>query len=239
LNSTLFSGGDSRVRLVPFLRAPALLNTPDSVSGLIGQYCSAAPGFVGSASVPAKVFFLRRHSKIVYSSQRSLRGMGMRVSDHVLALSGLRRREAFCAPLPCPPLPSTEAGGSLPKGAVSVPCHYLHRSFLAVCRSWEREVFFPSVAALARIDYRVRSPHPEDYWTRVRRGTTRWVRPKPHILRQLSSWCRLLGSRGVRADATVRAPRAQVWLPGERLVGRLGLGHWDFGVDYAALAWGG
>jgi len=236
LNSTLFSGGDRRVRIVPFLRAAALLNKPDSVSGLVGQYCSAAPGFVGRAAVPARVFFLRRHSKIVYSSQRSLRSMGMRVTRTVLQLAGLWHRERFYSGLDSPPLPSL-GSVSMPSGSLRVACHTLKPSFRRRCREWEKRVFYPSVLALARIDYRVRSPQPEDYWTRVKRGTVRWVRPKPHIRRQLASWCRLLRSVG-RPIQDCPVVRQTVWVPGERTVGRCGLGDPGYVVNLDPVVWG-
>lgn len=164
--------------------------------------------------------------------------MGMPASKAVLGMSGLRARERFYSSLPCPPLP-TEGVSDLPAGHARVPVSDLGRSLLRRCRAWEREVFYPSVTSLSRVNCPVRSPARGSYWDEVRRDTVSWSRPKPWLVRATTQLCRRLRSTWEPIPEATASRVQRVWVPVCRLSrGRLGVGHRGYVLDFGPGAWG-
>jgi hypothetical protein len=108
LNSTPFRGERNRVRLVPFVRAKALFQTPSTPSQWADQLSSLCVGWNGTRARHWKLSFLRLHKTQAWVSQRSLtRGLGCRLTQGLLRQAGLLRRERFYLSKEVePPLPT-------------------------------------------------------------------------------------------------------------------------------------
>jgi hypothetical protein len=98
LNSTMFKGSPQRVRLVPFVRARALMTRPDTPAALCGQFAALCPGLNGAARRLWQIRFLSMgwNRRMIALSQRSLtRGLGLRVPLTVLRQTGFLHRERY------------------------------------------------------------------------------------------------------------------------------------------------
>lgn len=122
LNSSFFVAGTKRVRLAPVIRSTVLFKELETSIALVGRV-ETFRGFGAARRDRLVSWLLRRFSKAVWGSQRSLRrGLGVRVSDNSLRLAGLFERESYYLSLDKrwdPPLPVAQSGyflSSVPEG---------------------------------------------------------------------------------------------------------------------------
>nr|QED42968.1 putative RdRp [Podosphaera ourmiavirus B] len=186
LNSTLFRG-TTKVRLVPFIRSKPLFKKAEKPCELAGKYGSLCPGFNGCLRRRLQCFFLRRNSKLIYLSQRSLiRGHGMRVPYSVLSECGLLARERFYlrAPSEEPLLidPPDKASSPRVEGFQSMVISGLpseekklwrmeSKAFGLACRLYAQcPVVFPT------------------FRENLQRGTSPYLKPNLRLLGKLKKW---------------------------------------------------
>jgi len=95
LNSCLFRG-TRKVRGVPFVRSKALFVKAKNIGGLAGQFSAICSSMTGAARRYFQAFFLSRNRPCILFGQRSLtRGLRLHVSESVLKISRLYKRERF------------------------------------------------------------------------------------------------------------------------------------------------
>lgn len=172
LNSCLFRG-TTRVRGVPFVRSKALFKLATSPGGIAGQYSSICPNFNGPARRFFQAFFLLRNRNGVLFSQRSLkRGLRMNVTDAVLKMSRLYKRERFYSRLATEePLRSDVEEGFMtrpPEGFRSMNIFHLSRGKRKSARQ---------LAASYHLALRLSaqcSPVLVNFKERVQLGTVKW-----------------------------------------------------------------
>jgi hypothetical protein len=101
LNSTLFQGCGSSVKLIPVIRSKTLFGVGCNVSAgetpitsIPGRFKNFATGFTGARASYLRDQFLRINSRVIERSGRSVvRGLGLNVRPDELISSGLWRRE--------------------------------------------------------------------------------------------------------------------------------------------------
>jgi hypothetical protein len=184
LNSTFFRAREHGVSMLPVVRWAVLLRPTESPHGVAGGASSMCRGFRGEARVRLQCLYLRRRSRALRATGRSvLRDLRCPVEPEALKRCGLLRREAFFLSLPACPLPTDFVRlktPTLPEGWRRVP---VSRSAperarqreaegvffsLLVSRSWvERPV---SVSKLAQLTWNATraTGHLRD-WLRFRR----------------------------------------------------------------------
>jgi len=124
LNSTFFVSGTRYVRMAPVIRSTCFFLKLESVGGLVGRFAEMR-FFRPEVRARLQIFFIRRFYSSFLWCQRSLtRGLGLRVSDEVLKLSGLFDREIHYLSLNSEPtLPPDKHGVFLP----SIPAGWSRR----------------------------------------------------------------------------------------------------------------
>nr|UYL94554.1 MAG: RNA-dependent RNA polymerase [Botourmiaviridae sp.] len=182
LNSSLFRG-IHKVFEVPFVRSKPLFSQVETPQALSAQYKSICPGFSGPQAAFFRRYFLLKKKKMIGLSQRSLsRGLGMYVTQSLLRMTGLYRRERFYLSLPSEtPLPGEQEQDSFnlsPKGFRSVSIDHIPHRQRKLAKEISR-VFSTVCVKMARVSISGinggKKLHPSirrDMWVaRLQRGT--------------------------------------------------------------------
>nr|WPR17063.1 MAG: RNA-dependent RNA polymerase [Yellow silver pine associated botourmia-like virus 66] len=201
-------------KVVPFIRPLCLFNTPDSPSGLKGQYDSMVVGAPGHAAwADLRVGFLNRFRTVVLSTQRSLtRCLGIRVTHTILRRAGLWEREQFYLSLPEErPVPFSKGCWTMSLAAYGSRVPLAPRGFARRAQlTWQSEVFFPTLVLESRLLPFQGTKAVTYDWSLCREHTFRWSpwRKKPGLWR----WALKHGRRG-RVDLPNVKPSVLVWVP--------------------------
>jgi len=192
LNSALFAAKSRGAVQGAWIRAAAFLTKADSPAGLKGQFLSLGPGLSGRYRRSLQVHFLRRNMRLILLCQRSVtRGLDIPVSDAVLRMAGLYRREKFYRSLEREePLPRMSPDGTLHPG-LPPGFRVFKRSELSR-REWkDRWQLEPALHLAFRISsqdpvFRPRSSG--DWLAALRAGTQRpWV-PSRRVVSMAQRW---------------------------------------------------
>lgn len=109
LNSKIFRAKDKCAESIPFIRSKPIYSEIEELSPEVikGRYESFLVGGPKEARIALKGKFLRKFSGCIYLFQRSLtRGLEFRVSNTVIRVAGLAKRERFYLKMPFePPVP--------------------------------------------------------------------------------------------------------------------------------------
>nr|QGZ98428.1 RNA dependent RNA polymerase [Erysiphe necator associated ourmia-like virus 8] len=206
LNSLLFRGGYSKGKAMGFFRPKAFFSCPRTGSAAAGQFNSCVVGFPGhKVKREIRVAFLKEYKNFLFKRQISLHGLGFRVSEVELRMSGFLHHERFYTKEKVPHL----CGPVIPGGFRKLP-YPKGKQDRRDARSSEK-LFFREIMELSWLPGQKRSEVEEVF------GTTRMPpKPKPGLVRSLgrlvtSLRCNNLRKKGSKLYELQQEKRRTYW----------------------------